>query len=254
MVNLEQEIKHLITQANLTEQELRWVDEQLVGKKLTQELVYEAKNLIKRVVNSRYPWSQDPDYVRSLHEPLDHEEVKRRVMGDWDMSSPVKLDKKKVVDSKLAPGDAYHHSHTQQSCPHCYSTSGISCLGEIIIDGGSRPALLCGNCNKVFSDVPDGVKILMDAAVSQGAESVGFKAASGDPSAPANAYHDNYETQQTNQKLDQVNSNLNNVVNTIQNLMYQVQELAQQNNKMMEQLANDPLIHMRKTITEFNLK
>lgn len=217
--------------------------------KPTKQKLDEARKLVHSSVEEE--WYRQ----KLIQQQLDNDRAQRELMGDWDMpsNSNVKFEKRSAVDAKLAPSDAYHHSHSQQQCPHCFSTSNISSLGEIIVDGGSRPALLCGSCNRVFSDLPDGVKILLDAAVKDGAESVGFRAGNTDQNSPAPMYN-NYDTQQTNQKLDQVNNNLNNMVNTIQNLMYQVETLASQNTKMMEQLANDPLIHMRKTITEFNLK
>lgn len=192
---------------------------------------------------------------------IDVDKVRKELGLSTNKISRSQIEKKAVVDSKIAPSDAYHHTATENiSCPHCYSNSNLKSMGEIVVDAGPRPVLHCGSCNKVFSDLPTGIKILMDAAADQGAESVGFTRA--DHTHTINQpYNDNYESQQTNQKLDQVNSNLSmvagNISNlnyTIQNLMNQVRELAEQNNKMMEQLANDPLIHMRKAITEFDLK
>lgn len=195
-----------------------------------------------------------------LNVPVDVEYLKRTLMtgqgtnGDREIRLGVCPT---AVDVQIAPGNAYHHGATAQSCPHCYNTNNISSLGEIIIDSGPRPVLQCGSCNRVFSDVPSYIKVLVDDAKNKGAKSVGYRLNGSDSNpqmAPMMPIHDNYEVQQTNQKLDEVNQNLSQLSYTIRNLMDQVTFLASQNNKLMEQLANDPLIHVRKSVTEFDLK
>lgn len=162
----------------------------------------------------------------------------------------------KDVPDQIMSSGAYHSTSDEQGrCPQCYHSGGQRFLGMLKVDNEDRPTYHCTSCNRAYAEVPAAIKVLMKELKEAGHARIGFEPAVVDGGTPyVPPPQNNYETQQTNYKLDSVNSNLSMLNSTIQNLMYQVQELAQQNNKMMEQLANDPLISMRKKITEFDLK
>jgi hypothetical protein len=225
--NLEEQILNLIRSADLTEEELRYVDAQVAGYKIDHRLLEHTRRTIDVIKLNR-------SLVSYPNRP------------NMKASGP--------VDAKIAPDNAYHHSHSSVSCPHCYSTSGLNYHGDLVVDGCARPVHHCSSCNRLFSDVPSAVRTLLDAAIQNGAKSVGFVTphVSGSDVNLNGSY--NYQINDTNMKLDQVNSNISHLTTTVSGLLMKLEDLAQQNSKLMEQLAKDPLVHIKKSVAEFDLK
>lgn len=179
---------------------------------------------------------------------------------------------KRTVPSQIAPYNAYASS-SQQFCPHCRSSGNQRLDGNLVVDGSPRPAYVCGSCNKIYSDVSSEAKVLMDAALNEGAETVGYiKAGAGLTS--GNGSIDlvtgvngssidahNYQLDeiknaitQSHSRFSAMDSNLSNILYAIQNLNTQLQNVTQQNQTLMEKVASDPLLHIRKSVLEFTLK
>lgn len=237
---IEIKIKEIISKARLDPGELRIIEGQLVGRHANEQLVHEAKYLIDNLVRSRppsyEPWGQEP------------------VMKD-----EVYVPGRAPVPHKIAPHAAYHSaSDANGRCPHCYAQGNQSFLGILTVDGQDRPTYHCTSCNKAYAELPASIKVIAEELVKGGAEKVGFTPMNSSAANPNLNSSSNYQlesnTMQTNQKLDMVSGNIQTLSYTIQNLMEQVRVLAEQNNKMMVQLATDPLISVRKAVSEFNLK
>lgn len=171
--------------------------------------------------------------------------------------------KKTSVPHKLESSEAWSHgTDAVQPCPSCYSNNQTR-MGQIVVDGSPRPAYKCNGCNKMYSDLPAPVKVLADVAINHGASSVGFIA---EPSSNADAVNLGYVNDSYNnplevqgisnvqQELQQIKHAAQSTANAIQGLIYEIQRLATQNTELMNKMATDPLIHLRKTISEFDLK
>lgn len=229
-------------------------ESRFIGRKLTEQTVQEAQHFVVQLVQARQHKYEMPEYVMKMMEEakIDEESKRKMLYGDWDMSE------KKPVPHKIAPSNAYHSSSDIGRCPHCYANGNQVFLGTLSVDGIERPTYHCTSCNKAYAEMPASIKVIADAAVQDGAKQVGFVPATSAPNVASPTQQFDYtlqnNTQQTNYKLDQVSSNISSLTCTIQDLMEQVRTLAEQNNKMMHQLATDPLISVRKAVSEFNLK
>ncbi len=164
---------------------------------------------------------------------------------------------------KLAPDNAYRGSGI--FCPHCRSSAQNQILvGHVVIDGALRPAYDCQSCNKSWSDIPDSVKTLLDEARKHGATNVGFQAGGSsepvvtngtyDYDADQRARHDQNRRDNDSSALSAINSNISQMLYAIQDLTSRLDRVTQQNHELMDKLANDPLVHVRKAVSEFDLK
>lgn len=253
MSSCEEKIRHLILKADLNPEEVRRLDNHIAGRIADDTLVREAEHLIRcmmldrrdRDVRDRFSPSYLEHFIndeRSLHDQLH---------GKWK-DDKVKDPGKPPLPNRIEAQDAYlHSSDSTPRCNHCGISTPPTYVGDLVLDGCPRPAYKCASCSRVFSDLPSGVKVLMDVAMKYGAESVGFKPADGNAPAPAAYNHEAYET---NNKLNQVNSNLSVMSSAIDGLVEEIRRLAQQNHELMDKLARDPLVSVRKQVAEFNLR
>lgn len=166
-------------------------------------------------------------------------------------------DNNEEVKYKLDSPNAWHHGDTDSSpaCPNCYNHNNNVMMGQIVVDGSPRPAYKCGSCNRMYSDLPAPIKVLADEAKKNGAKTVGFK--TGQPITAANlnnATSISVNQQNLENKLDEVKNTIYNLMYEIQRMTQQVTDIASQNHELMDKLSKDPLAHMRKSITEFDLK
>lgn len=224
MRDIQEQIESKLKSAGLTESEIRSFNSMYAGRKITPSIYVDVEAFI-------------------------HSTTLRR--QENSMSS--------TIPHQIAPSNAYHSASDEAGrCPHCYTSGNQVHLGQVTIDNVDRPVYHCKSCNKGYTELPSVIKIIAEEAVRQGATQVGFIPANVrvEPSSIAQsqtAAH-SYQIDQTNQKLDAVSSNIHSLGYTIQNLMEQVRGLALQNHQLMEQLATDPLINVRKAVAEFNLK
>lgn len=222
-----------------------------------ERLLYDAKTEM-RPIQQIEQLEYELDRVKKLARDNDINYYDSEI--EVDMGPPPK---EHPTPLKLAPDNAYRGSGI--FCPHCRSSAQNQILvGHIIIDGALRPAYDCQSCNKSWSDIPDSMKTLLDEARKHGATNVGFQA--GDSSQPVvtNGTYD-YEHQRRHQNEEdrqQMNANaLSSMNDNIQQMLYAIQDLTsrldrvtQQNHELMDKLANDPLVHVRKAVSEFDLK
>ena len=95
----------------------------------------------------------------------------------------------------------------------------------------------------------------MDAAVKEGAESVGFRSIEASAEVQNLSFkQDDSQVIQANLKLDTLNNNTLQLLYAVQSLSAQLMTVTQQNSELMNKLATDPLIHIRKAVSEFDLK
>lgn len=162
----------------------------------------------------------------------------------------------KPAATQIKNDQAYHTANDDKGrCPYCYNGAEQRLLGSSTIDGQERPTYHCTGCNKAYLDVPSSVKVLLDEAQRSGHQKVGFVPTAGGMASMVNhANVGSYEQQQANQKLDAINNQISNLNNNMYGLMQELRELAQKNNELMEKLATDPMINIRKQVSEFNLK
>lgn len=209
------------------------------------------------------------DRVREIKHLLDSAIINipeaKRMLGITEESMTAKIDPRQInwpeskpVAPQIKSDQAYHTANDDKGrCPYSYCNADQRFLGTMTVDGVPRPTYHCTGCNKAYAELPAAVKALMDEAQRAGHTMVGFTPAAPGPgvtSSDANSHMIASHTQQTYQKLDQVNNNLSSLNYTIQSLMDQVRVLASQNNLLMEKLATDPMVSVRKQVAEFNLK
>lgn len=251
--SIEVELFKMISDAGLDPGERQIVESNLLGRLINGHLVHETRVMINNLIKSR-----PPSYIKWSMNDMSQENQYGGSGGGGSGATGFYPDKK-PVPYQLKPSGAIHStSDANMKCPHCYSTGNQRFMGTTVIDQSERPTYHCGGCNKVYTDMPAAIKVIADAAIQAGATHVGFIPVQLEgPVTNATQQFDytlQSNTSNMNNKLDQVNSNLSSLTYTIQNLMNQVSTLAQQNSKLMEQLATDPLIGMRKNVSEFDLK
>lgn len=167
----------------------------------------------------------------------------------------------------------YSQNDHKGRCPGCYSDNTMK-VGVLTVDGTPRDVNKCNPCNRLFSGVDGGIRSLVDEAQATfKTENVGFvshlandhtntgNTGASDPNLnqALNNLTNSLNNQNTSydpnsQKFDQMNSNMTNINSSIYSLTEEVRKLAQQNIDLMKKLSTDPLISIRKAVSEFNLK
>lgn len=155
-------------------------------------------------------------------------------------------------------------------CPGCSGNSTEN-IGVLTIDGSPRDVHKCKNCNKIYSREDGGIASLVDEAKEVfKTENVGFTANSGTVVNTTNGSSYNYDAQmrsdvqQIRQSLDNIKNNSSNwsslqykfddMANAIRALANTVESMANKNVELMNRLATDPLVNIRKRVSDFNLE
>lgn len=152
----------------------------------------------------------------------------------------------------------YSHGDLTSRCPGCFKEN-TSKLGVLTIDGTPRDVNKCDNCNRLFSAMDGGIRSLAEEAkIKYGTENIGFTITSnGTSTITSNGYNlpnnINIASTPNDYKFDQMNSNLININATINTLLFTIQNIMQQNQDLINKLAADPLINIRKNVSDFNL-
>lgn len=249
MKDLQLQIEEILRGADLSMDERQRIDSVFAGRKLTSQTIDELQHFIKMMHDERQRLSTDWGSVTmTSNERID--------MADYKIGT----EKSKVQPKyELTPYNGYaHQSDNVPMCSHCHSTGNTKFLGTISLDGMEQPAYSCGNCNKVFSKLPNSIKALADEAVKQGAKSFSFT-----PSVAADQVTQsyvnqntspNYAEQQMANNTQQMANDMASMLSAIRTLTEQVRVVAEKNNELMEKLSRDPLASVRKGILDFNLQ
>lgn len=155
----------------------------------------------------------------------------------------------------LGKGDAFCR------CPKCFGNN-VETIGTLTIDGTPHPSYKCITCNCAFSGTDGGIaSMVQEAKQEYGTGRVGFTGILGTVGSASltgvtsGLTNSNVITNQPPVTLDyNALSKLDSINYSIQNLMTQIQGLVQQNKELMNKLQSDPLISIKKAVSEFNLK
>lgn len=157
-------------------------------------------------------------------------------------------------------------------CPACF-TSNIKRIGDLNINGTPHPISQCNSCNRMYSGSDGGIAGLVDEArINFGTPNVSFTGStSSDSDLNQVNYSANYNDGHSgNYHSSQINTNINSfppvaldyialgkldtINNNISSLLSTIEIIIQQNKELMTKLQNDPLISIKKAVSEFNLK
>lgn len=149
----------------------------------------------------------------------------------------------------------YIHMDEQGQCQACF-TNDTEIVGFVHLDGvAKRSVLKCNACSQVTVDDPPGVKNIIDQVKSAtGAEHVTFEANVKSENLSGNTIQDLELDYDSKNKLDQMNSHLMSLQTAMIDLVDQIRSIAEQNHQLQEELVKDPMKHVRKMISEFNLE
>jgi hypothetical protein len=181
------------------------------------------------------------------------------------------------VDSQLKLGVNKKHylSHGDLTgrCPQCFNNN-VQKVGVLTINGTPQDVIKCDNCNTLSSGADGGVRSLIDEAMEilnkgkgdgewvPGREpKVGFTStAANDTSTNSNVTINSgapIEAKMdwtTQNNLNEMKSKIENMSYAIEDLVRVVTNMAQQNVDLMNKLATDPLVGIRKAVNSFNLE
>jgi hypothetical protein len=142
-------------------------------------------------------------------------------------------------------------------CPQCY---GIQCatVGTMTVNGTAQDVNNCTNCNRLFTGANGGVQsLLQEAALRHNTQNVGFASSPfslGQLSNQGAGSSLQYQPPDSSYKIDTTNNLLLTIQNEISLLKTEILKLANQNQELMVKLATDPLVNMRKRVSDFNLE
>lgn len=156
----------------------------------------------------------------------------------------------------------YSNGDEKGICPHCGSNN-ISIIGQWNHNSSVKTDLhKCNTCNAIGTFPGGSIRELMEKA--EGA--AGFTS-NNEQNSQSNAQQNTSNTGPINfayhekQALDSIQSNTSSTTSAIYTLQSDIRiltetikQLAQQNIQLMEKLATDPLVNIRKTVSEFSLK
>lgn len=152
----------------------------------------------------------------------------------------------------------YIHMDESGQCQACF-TNDTQIIGFVHLDGvAKRSVIKCNSCSQVTVDDPPGVKNIIDQVKSAtGAQHVTFEAVSNSQvvsSNPIGVSQDVELDYDSKSKFDQMNDHLMSLQNAMVDLVAQMRSIAEQNHQLQEELVKDPMKHVRKMISEFNLE
>lgn len=153
-------------------------------------------------------------------------------------------------------------------CPHCSSndSSILGVLNKSInrteqygATGFEKDLVKCTKCNALYTNVSGAIKQLCE---DYGTSFVSIQQSNQQIVVPHNTNVTNsYETQRKLEELNQIKNNTSSTTSAIYamqsslaELTRTVYELTQQNVKLMEKLVTDPMVSIRKVVSDFNLK
>ena len=178
-------------------------------------------------------------------------------------------------------------NNTAIQCPQCHNTN-VTPNGTLTVNGAPHDAYKCSSCRNDFSAVNDGVAALINTITNDpvfGGQKpqVGFMGHGSAGGSGGNLYGGStiqYGTPQYggnqlsplqvqiqnpapdyNYKFDNLSSSMYSVQTELSQLtllmrgiVAELKQMAEQNRQLMEKMAADPLIHIRKQVAEFNLE
>lgn len=177
------------------------------------------------------------------------------------------------MSQTLGQNQSHYYSQGDQlgRCPQCYGNS-ISSMGTLSVNGTSHDVQNCTNCNRLFTGANGGIQSLINEAQQQyNTQNVGFitqnqlfqNQLGGYQTAGGMGYQGQpqYTPSDNSYKFDQMNSSLSSMISYLSILQNQMSQLtaeilriANQNQELMNKLATDPLINIRKRVSDFNLE
>lgn len=148
----------------------------------------------------------------------------------------------------------YTQGDNQGRCPQCFKTNTVQGIGSLSVNGTDHDVQNCTSCNRIFTGANGGIQSLINEAQQQyNTQNVGF---SGNHTINVSSESSNqpYYPPDNGYKFDQMNNNLLILQNQMSNLVCEIIRIANQNQELLTKLATDPLINIRKRVSDFNLE
>jgi len=159
------------------------------------------------------------------------------------------------VMQNLGVNQQHYYSQGDQlgRCPQCYGTT-VQNIGTLNVNGTVQDVNNCTSCNRIFTGTNGGIQSLVQEAQKlYNTQNVGFQSqmAMGQNLGQAGMQ---YQPPDNSYKFDQMNTNLQLLLNQISTLTQEILRIANQNQDLMTKLATDPLVNIRKRVSDFNLE
>lgn len=152
-------------------------------------------------------------------------------------------------------------------CLNCRTQNNYEVIGTLHIGAGVQKSLFkCKSCNALHHNNAGGIEAVLNEVSRNGEIGVGFTVATG-TTATGNNYADithnlkkdyngklEVKDQDTQNALTSLNGTIANLQYAIDSLVNRLDAVVTKNNQLMEKLASDPLIGIRKAVAEFTLK
>lgn len=171
-----------------------------------------------------------------------------------------------MSSSEIGHKKKYTYSQGDEKgiCPHCgHNNSQLMGTLNKFVNSESFSSFeknlnKCNNCNALYSNVSGAIKQLCE---DTGTSFVAIQSVQQSAVMTHSSVTDSYEVQRQYKELESIKNNTGSTTNAIyfmqsslDNLTKAVYELTQQNVKLMEKLATDPMVSIRKVVSDFNLK
>lgn len=161
------------------------------------------------------------------------------------------------VMQNLGVNQQHYYSQGDQlgRCPQCFGSS-VQNVGTLNVNGTAQDVTNCTACNRLFTGANGGIQSLVQEAQQlYNTQNVGFQSqmALGQQIAQGMQQYQ-YIPPDNSYKLDTINSSLTLLLNQMSNLTQEILRVANQNQDLMTKLATDPLVNIRKIVSDFNLE
>lgn len=149
----------------------------------------------------------------------------------------------------------YSQGDTQGRCPQCYGNE-VEFVGNLSVNGTTHSTNNCKSCNRLFTGANGGIQSLInEAQQAYNTQNVGFSSSSQlQMNMGLSIAQNQYIPPTDSYKFDQMNNHLIILQNQISTLTNEIIKIATQNQDLITKLATDPLVNIRKNVSDFNLK
>jgi hypothetical protein len=147
----------------------------------------------------------------------------------------------------------YSQGDSMGRCPQCFGTD-IEFVGNLSVNGTNHSTTNCKQCHRLFTGANGGIQSLMQEAQQQyNTQNVGFQSQMGIGQNLGQAGMQ-YQPPDNSYKFDQMNVHLMQLQTQFSQLAAEIIKLCEQNQQLMTKLATDPLVNIRKRVSDFNLE
>lgn len=183
--------------------------------------------------------------------------INTSISGSVSVTNYGHMDHTKIADLGVSKTVTLTSGDLLSRCPGCWGNS-VSSIGTLSIDGNAREVTKCDSCNRIYSRTDGGIRSLVEEAQQTfQTPNVGFTPTITTAGTQQGSWSTSTITTQDYQsqhKLQNIDDKLQNLVNIVEELSQYIGQMARQNTELMEKLATDPLVDIRKKVSKFDLK